>query len=122
VRRYIDRVKGIGPDALEKPLSGRYIGSMVADFHRNLLYGGVFLYPGTVDRPEGKLRLMYEAIPMAFIVQTAGGYASNGIQNILDIQPDHLHQRVPLFMGNREEVEMIESYIKKYDKAEESVA
>lgn len=119
VRRYVDRVKGMGPDALEKPMSSRYIGSMVADFHRNLLYGGIFMYPGTTDKPEGKLRLLYEANPMAFIVQTAGGYASNGRKNILDIQPTEIHQRTPLFIGNREEVELLEQYISQYEGDEE---
>ncbi len=115
VRKYVERVKGIGPDALEKPMSSRYIGSMVADFHRNLLYGGVFLYPGMLNKPKGKLRLLYEAKPMAFILEAAGGYASNGYKPILDVLPEELHQRTPLFMGNRDEVKKIEEYIKKYD-------
>ncbi len=119
IRQYIDRVKGLGPEGLETPLSGRYIGSMVADFHRNLLYGGVFLYPGTKEAPKGKLRLLYEANPMAFIIQTAGGYASNGTKNILDIQPTELHERTPLFMGNREEVELIEEYLFRYQDHDE---
>ena len=116
IKKYVDRVKGIGPDALEKPLSSRYIGSMVADFHRNLLYGGIFLYPGTLSNPGGKLRLLYEANPMAFLLKAAGGYASNGKQGILDIVPESLHERTPLFMGNRDEVEMVEEYIRKYDE------
>jgi fructose-1,6-bisphosphatase I len=119
VRRYVESCKGIGEDAKEKPFSARYIGSMVADFHRNLLYGGIFLYPGTIDKPEGKLRLMYEANPMAFILENAGGSASNGIIDILDVQPTELHQRVPLFMGNKEEVAKVENMIKQYDLMEE---
>ncbi len=115
IQRYVDRVKGIGPDGLEKPLSSRYIGSMVADFHRNLLFGGIFMYPGTVKNPGGKLRLLYEANPMAFLLRAAGGYASDGRRPILDIQPEELHERVPLFMGNRDEVELVEEYIRKYD-------
>lgn len=121
IRRYVDRCKGLGEDALEKSMTGRYIGSMVADFHRNLLYGGIFLYPGMIKKPNGKLRLMYEAKPMAFLIEQAGGAASNGTIDILDIQPEELHQRVPLFMGNKPEVELIEEYIKKYDLAEELV-
>jgi fructose-1,6-bisphosphatase I len=124
VRRYVERCKCIGePDehALDKPMSSRYIGSMVADFHRNLLYGGIFLYPGTVNKPSGKLRLMYEANPMAFIIEQAGGAASNGTMDIMDVQPEELHQRIPLFMGNHDEVELLENYIKKYDLKEELV-
>ena len=124
VRRYVERCKCIGePDEhqLEKPMSSRYIGSMVADFHRNLLYGGIFLYPGTVSKPQGKLRLMYEANPMAFLIEQAGGAASNGVMDILDVQPEELHQRIPLFMGNHDEVELLENYIKQYDLKEELV-
>jgi len=121
IRRYVERCKGIGEGALPKPMSARYIGSMVADFHRNLLYGGIFLYPGTIDKPGGKLRLMYEANPMAFILENAGGAASNGTIDILDIAPTEIHQRTPLFIGNKREVEMIEDYIKKYDLKEELV-
>jgi len=115
IQHYIDRVKGLGENALEKEMSSRYIGSMVADFHRNLLYGGIFLYPGTVKKPNGKLRLMYEAIPMAYILENCGGYASNGFEPILDITPKELHQRVPLFMGNRDEVQLIEEYFRRYN-------
>ncbi|MDP8206664.1 MAG: class 1 fructose-bisphosphatase [Candidatus Electryonea clarkiae] len=118
VRRYVERVKGIGPDAMDKPLSGRYIGSLVADFHRNMLYGGIFLYPGTTKIPKGKLRLLYEANPMALLIENAGGCASNGSMNILDIQPEELHQRTPLFIGNKDEVAMLEEYIKRYDLQE----
>jgi fructose-1,6-bisphosphatase I len=104
-----------------KGLSLRYIGSMVADFHRNLLGGGVFYYPADSKDPRytsGKLRLAYESAPMAFITEQAGGTSSNGSQNILDLQPDSLHQRTPLFIGNRELVEKAEAFIRKYDKPE----
>ncbi len=124
VRRYVERCKCIGESdehELDNPMSSRYIGSMVADFHRNLLYGGIFLYPGTVKKPNGKLRLLYEANPMAFLVEQAGGAASNGEIDILDIMPTELHGRVPLFMGNKDEVELIENYIKKYDLMEELI-
>jgi len=90
------------------PMSGRYIGSLVADFHRNLLYGGTYLYPPTVDKPNGKLRLMCEAAPLAFIAEHAGGYASDGRGPTLDIVPQDLHMRVPLYIGSREDVLWIE--------------
>lgn len=91
----------------EAKLSGRNIGSLVADIHRNLLYGGIFLYPSTAKNPAGKLRLVYEANPMAFIIEQAGGAASNGQENILNIAPTELHQRTPLYIGNKEEVQKI---------------
>ncbi len=90
---------------------------LVGDFHRTLLSGGIFYYPADLKDPtknEGKLRLLYEAAPLAFIAEQAGGYASNGRQNILDIQPRSLHQRTPLFVGNRALVEKAEEYIKRY--------
>lgn len=124
IRRYIDRCKCIGDHGeftLKKPISARYIGSMVADFHRNMLYGGIFLYPGTVKKPNGKLRLMYEANPMAYLLEQAGGAASNGVIDILDVEPQELHERVPLFMGTTDEVEILENYIKMYDLQEELV-
>jgi len=82
------------------PYTQRYIGSMVADVHRNLVKGGIFMYPGTTDRPKGKLRLLYECNPFAFIVEVAGGKATNGKQPILDIEPEELHQRTPFFIGS----------------------
>jgi fructose-1,6-bisphosphatase I len=106
-----------GHESGQEPLSLRYIGSMIADFHRNLLAGGVFYYPADTKDPDhrsGKLRLMYEAIPMAYIAEQAGGYASDGRQNILDIEPDALHQRTPLFIGNRDLVDKAEEYIRAY--------
>ena len=96
-------------------LSLRYIGSLVSDFHRNLLAGGVFYYPADSrdpSKPAGKLRLLYEAAPLAFLAEQAGGYASDGAQPILDIEPTHLHQRVPLFIGSRRLVEMAEEYLR----------
>ena len=84
--------------------SSRYIGSMVADVHRTLLKGGVFMYPQTDDRPEGKLRLLYEALPMAMIMEQAGGAATTGAKRILDVKPDALHQRVPVILGSSDEV------------------
>ncbi len=83
------------------PYTQRYIGSMVADVHRNLIKGGIFMYPGTTDKPNGKLRLLYECNPFAFIVEKAGGVATNGTQSILDIQPTAVHQRTPFFIGSK---------------------
>ena len=91
--------------ALRPAHSLRYVGSLVADFHRNLLKGGIFLYPADRKSPDGKLRLMYEANPLGFIAEQAGGAASNGRERILDIQPERLHQRTPLVLGNRDVVE-----------------
>ena len=86
----------------------RYIGSLVADFHRNLLYGGVFLYPPTTASPQGKLRLLYEAAPLAYVAEQAGGYASDGNGPVLERMPAELHERVPLYIGSRGTVMWIE--------------
>ena len=94
-----------------RPYSSRYIGSMVADIHRNLLYGGIFMYPADSRNPNGKLRLMYECNPMAFIIEQAGGRATDGKQRILDIKPEKLHQRVPIFIGSEEDVKMVEKFM-----------
>ncbi len=111
-RRYVRFFKDEG--GFDGKITSRYIGSLVADFHRNLLYGGVFLYPADKKTPKGKLRLLYEAQPLGFLAQHAGGYASTGEIGILDIQPEELHQRVPLILGNRREVEEAEKYVEKY--------
>jgi len=93
-------------DDEERRLTDRHIGSLVADFHRNLLLGGVFLYPEDSRAPDGKLRLMYEANPLAFIIEQAGGAASDGVRRILEIEPEWAHHRVPLVIGNAAEVEL----------------
>jgi fructose-1,6-bisphosphatase I len=93
------------------PYTQRYIGSMVADVHRNLIKGGIFMYPGTIDKPKGKLRLLYECNPLAFIVEVAGGKATNGVERILDVKPTELHQRSPLFIGSKTMMEELETYI-----------
>jgi fructose-1,6-bisphosphatase I len=97
--------------ATNRPFSSRYIGSMVADIHRNLLYGGIFMYPADSRNPNGKLRLQYECNPMAFIVEQAGGRASNGKMRMLEIQPEKLHQRMPIFIGSEEDVRMVEKFM-----------
>lgn len=100
-------------EELRNTYSLRYVGSLVADFHRNLLKGGIFLYPSTKKSPEGKLRLMYEANPLAFIAEQAGGAASSGQARILDIQPQKLHQRTALIIGNKDVVEKTVAAINK---------
>lgn len=87
------------------PMGARYVGSMVADMHRTLKYGGIFLYPATSKSPKGKLRLLYECVPMAYIIEQAGGKATNGKKPILDIQPTSIHQRAPIFIGSQENVD-----------------
>ncbi len=99
----------------DRPYTSRYIGSLVSDFHRNLIKGGVYLYPPTSKHPNGKLRLLYECNPMAFLAEQAGGKASDGSRRILDIEPDRLHQRVPFYVGNKEMVDKIEDFIQIYD-------
>ncbi|HRN78710.1 MAG TPA: class 1 fructose-bisphosphatase [Ferruginibacter sp.] len=94
------------------PYTQRYIGSMVSDVHRNLVKGGIFMYPGTTDKPNGKLRLMYECNPFAFIVEKAGGVATDGKQRILDIQPNAIHQRTPFFIGSKGMMDELESILK----------
>jgi len=98
-------------DGKAKAKNARYIGSLVADFHRNLMSGGVFLYPADVNSPEGKLRLLYEAAPLAFVVEQAGGAAIDGRQNILDIKPTALHQRTPLIIGSKQDVAFAQSVL-----------
>jgi len=105
-----------GGDLVAAALSLRYVGSLVADFHRNLLSGGVYYYPADLRHPQGKLRLLYEAGPLAFLAEQAGGYASDGVQAIQDIYPNSLHQRTPLFIGNRDLVEKAERFIRELDK------
>jgi fructose-1,6-bisphosphatase I len=112
VREYINLCQNKTSDT-GGPYTQRYIGSMVADVHRNLIKGGIFMYPGTTDRPKGKLRLLYECNPFAFIVEVAGGKATNGTQSILDIKPTELHQRSPLFIGSKKMMEDLEGCLNK---------
>ena len=104
---YQEYVAKLRSGALGRQYSSRYIGSLVADFHRTLLKGGVFLYPPTQEQPGGKLRLMYEANPLAFIAEQAGGMASSGKGRILDIKPEGIHQRTPLIVGSKREMEAL---------------
>jgi fructose-1,6-bisphosphatase I len=99
VKRYI-RYCQVEDDSTGRPYSSRYIGSLVADFHRNLLKGGIFIYPSTAKAPKGKLRLLYECNPLALIIEQAGGKASDGQRRILELMPTSLHQRTSLFIGS----------------------
>jgi fructose-1,6-bisphosphatase I len=112
MQSYIEYLK-VNDKETNRPYSSRYVGSLVADFHRNLLYGGIFMYPADDKNKNGKLRLMYEANPLSYIIEHAGGRSSNGSQRILDIKPDSLHQRVPLFIGSEEDVKQAEEFLNK---------
>ncbi len=105
--RYVHRHEGY---------TARYSGALVGDFHRILFQGGVFLYPGTVKKPEGKLRLLYETAPLAFLMEQAGGKASTGTEEVLDVVPDKLHARTPIIIGSVEDVELVESFIQERNR------
>jgi fructose-1,6-bisphosphatase I len=105
--RYVHRHEGY---------SARYSGALVADFHRILTQGGVFLYPGTVKKPEGKLRLLYETAPLAFLIEQAGGRASTGTKDIMKVIPQELHQRTPLVIGSKDDVALVESFIQDHSR------
>lgn len=106
-------IKYCQEDKDQRPYSSRYIGSLVSDFHRNLIKGGVYLYPSTLKHPNGKLRLLYECNPISFLTEQAGGTASNGTQRILDIEPKSLHQCEPFYCGNNEMVENINNFLRE---------
>ena len=110
LRDYLDWLQQKDPET-NRPAKTRYIGSFVSDFHRNLLKGGIYMYPATESSPAGKLRLMYEANPMGFIAEQAGGAASDGHRRILEKEPDKLHQRTPLFIGSEEMVRRAEAFL-----------
>ena len=109
VRKYINECQR-KDKSTGGPYTQRYIGSMVADIHRNLIKGGIFMYPAIADKPKGKLRLMYECNPCAFIIEVAGGVATNGKQRMLEVQPKDLHQRTPFFAGSKKMMEELESF------------
>ena len=111
VQKYADWLQ----TCTQPKLSQRYIGSLAADFHRNLLYGGMYGYPADAKSPKGKIRILYEAGPMAFLAEQAGGYGSNGHQSLLEIQPETIHQRTSVFVGSRSLVEKAEEFIRQYD-------
>ncbi len=115
VKQFIKYCQQDDPATL-RPYTTRYIGSLVADFHRNLIRGGIYIYPGTLKNPNGKLRLLYECNPIAFLAEQAGGKASTGFERILDIKPSELHQRVPLFVGSKAMVEKAEELMRLYSE------
>lgn len=113
VKEYVESKKN---PANGKPYGARYVGSMVADVHRTIKYGGIFIYPITKDAPKGKLRLLYECNPMAYIITQAGGLATTGSIPVLDVQPESIHQRCPIFLGSKDDVEDVLKVIKKHSK------
>ncbi|WNJ96288.1 class 1 fructose-bisphosphatase [Vibrio ruber] len=113
VKKYIKYCQENVPED-NRPYTSRYIGSLVADFHRNLLKGGIYLYPSTLSHPQGKLRLLYECNPMAFLMEQAGGIATDGINRILDLDPQELHQRVPFFVGSKNMVTKLQEFLEAH--------
>ena len=113
VKKYIKYCQENDPET-RRPFTSRYIGSLVSDLHRNMLKGGIYIYPRGTKAPKGKLRLLYECNPLAFIIEQAGGKASDGKSRILDIEPQELHQRVPYFVGSRKMVEKAEEFIREF--------
>ena len=116
VRRYIQYCQEIDAST-NRPYTGRYIGSLVADFHRNLIKGGIYMYPATKAAPNGKLRLLYECSPLAFLAEQAGGSASTGNGRVMEVEPTELHQRVPYFIGSKEMVEMAEAFLETHKES-----
>ena len=113
VKKYIKYCQEEDP-ATNRPYTSRYIGSLVSDFHRNMLKGGIYIYPSATNYPNGKLRLLYEGNPMAFLAEQSGGLATDGYNRILDIIPTALHQRVPLFIGSKEMVEKAQDFMNEF--------
>jgi fructose-1,6-bisphosphatase I len=112
IKEYIENYCQQTLEGHTRPYSGRYIGSLVADFHRNLIKGGIYIYPDTTTDPEGKLRLLYECNPLAFIAEQAGGLATTGRERVMTIKPERLHQRIPFFVGSKTMVEQAMSFLK----------
>ncbi len=111
IKQYVETYCQRVLEGAKRPYSGRYIGSLVADFHRNLIKGGIYIYPATQIAPNGHLRLLYECNPLAFIVEQAGGLATTGYQRVLDIEPKELHQRIPFFVGSKKMVEQAMNFL-----------
>jgi len=110
LKDYLRHIKQIDPEC-NKPYSSRYIGSLVSDIHRNILKGGIYMYPGTTLKPRGKLRLCYECNPMAFIMEQANGRATDGTQRVLDLIPQELHERCPLFAGSQNMIDEVQGFL-----------
>ncbi|MDD9176740.1 MULTISPECIES: class 1 fructose-bisphosphatase [Aliivibrio] len=115
IKQYLKYCQEMKPED-NRPYTSRYIGSLVADFHRNLLKGGIYLYPSTQAYPNGKLRLLYECNPMAMLIEEAGGKATDGEQRILDIKPTELHQRVPFFVGSSNMVDKVQDFLDEWQE------
>lgn len=115
VKQYIKYCQDID-EASQRPYISRYTGSLVSDFHRNMLIGGIYIYPSFANYPTGKLRLLYECNPLAFLAEQAGGVAVNGLQNILDIEPTELHQRTPFFVGSCEMISELQHFLNRYSE------
>lgn len=115
VKQYIKYCQDID-EASQRPYISRYTGSLVSDFHRNMLIGGIYIYPSFANYPTGKLRLLYECNPLAFLAEQAGGVAVNGLQNILDIEPTELHQRTPFFVGSCEMISELQRFLNRYSE------
>ncbi|HAN77126.1 MAG TPA: fructose-bisphosphatase class I, partial [Bacteroidales bacterium] len=115
VKKYIKYCQE-NDEASSRPYALRYIGSLVADFHRNLLKGGIFIYPPTYSNPNGKLRLLYECNPIAFLAEQAGGLATNGYTRIMEIEPTSLHQRVAFYTGSKNMVNKAKEFLEFFDK------
>jgi fructose-1,6-bisphosphatase I len=111
LQQYVNYLKLPSSDG-QRPYSSRYIGTAIADIHRTLFYGGIFMYPSDTKSPNGKLRLIYEVNPLAAIIEEAGGRASNGIGSVLELQPESIHQRVPVFMGSEDDVNDLEMFLR----------
>jgi fructose-1,6-bisphosphatase I len=112
-----DYLKYCQEEKEDRPYTSRYIGSLVSDFHRNMIKGGIYIYPSTAQSPNGKLRLLYECNPMAFLAEQAGGKCSDGFQRVLEIEPTELHQRVPFFCGSSTMVEKAEEFMRNADNS-----
>jgi len=110
-----DYIKYCQKEEDDRPYTSRYIGSLVSDFHRNMIKGGIYIYPKSSIASNGKLRLLYECNPMAFLAEQAGGKASDGFRRIMEIEPSELHQRVPFFCGSRKMVEKAEEFMSLYE-------
>ena len=109
-----DYIKYCQAEEEDRPYTSRYIGSLVSDFHRNMIKGGIYIYPTSSVSPSGKLRLLYECNPMAFLAEQANGKATDGYKRIMEIEPKELHQRVPFFCGSKNMVKKAEAYMEKY--------
>ena len=117
VKKYLKHCQEIDPPT-QRPYTSRYIGSLVSDFHRNLIKGGIYIYPSTASAPKGKLRLLYECNPMAFLTEQAGGIASDGFTRTLDVEPSELHQRVPFFCGSKNMMHDVEAMMQEHSPEE----